>query len=101
TVVDQELMSFDWYVRQLRRRDPGLLPPFGRVERITLRDGHAFDGVAIRRGAAIDLLLEDRNAVVDSADVASVEPVSEPFRSFAASRAGFREDWLMPRSDAR
>jgi hypothetical protein len=29
TVVDQELLTYAWYVRSWRRREPDLLPPFG------------------------------------------------------------------------
>lgn len=33
TVVDQELLTYDWYVRALRRRAPNLLPPLGTEDR--------------------------------------------------------------------
>jgi Protein of unknown function (DUF2723) len=57
TVVDEELMTFDWYVRSLRRHDPGLLPRLGGGERIQLMDGTVLEGPVLEdRGDTLGVL---------------------------------------------
>ena len=75
TLVDQELMSYPWYVRQLRERDPDLLPEFKRAQRITLADGRAFEGIALTRGDGItDLVVQgDLTPVPLEASIAAVQ----------------------------
>ncbi|MCC6650169.1 MAG: DUF2723 domain-containing protein, partial [Candidatus Eisenbacteria bacterium] len=56
-VLDQELMTYAWYVRRVRERHPGLLPPLGGAQRIRLRDGRTVEGWAIARGdSVVDVL---------------------------------------------
>ena len=101
-VIDQELLTYDWYVRQVRARYPGLMPPLGGAQRITLRSGRAFDGwVAPRAGGKVALLDEHSNALADSADVISHVPLPANEMAFPQTRAGFRESWLTPRDDDR
>ncbi len=101
-VIDQELLTYDWYVRQVRASYPGLMPPLGGAQRITLRSGRAFDGwVAPRAGGKIALLYERNNALADSADVISHVPLPANEMAFPQTRAGFRESWLTPRDDDR
>jgi hypothetical protein len=95
TVVDQALLSYDWSVRQLRRRHPDLLPPLGRAERIHLRDGRVLEGLAVPRpGGAVALLLEDTQVLAPAEAVASVEPVADPAVLFARSRSEMSHPWL-------
>ncbi len=101
-VIDQELLTYDWYVRQVRARYPGLLPPLGGAERVTLRNGRVFDGwVARRAGGKVALLDEHSNALADSADVLSYIPMPSSATAFQQTRAGFHEGWLTPRDDDR
>ena len=75
TLVDQELMSYPWYVRQLRAREPDLLPDLQRASRITLADGRRFEGVALTRGDGItDLVVQgDLTPIALEASVAAVQ----------------------------
>ena len=102
TMVNQELLTYDWYVRQLRARFPGLLPALGGAQRIMLRDGRAIDGWTSRRsGGKLALLEETVNSLVDSIDVESISPLADPSRAFATTRADFRENALLPPADDR
>lgn len=101
-VVDQELLSYDWSVRQLRRRYPGLLPVLGRGERIHLRDGRVLEGLAVPRpGGAVALLLEDTQVLAPADAIAFVEPVADPAPLFARSRSEMTFSWLVPAAEDR
>jgi transmembrane protein TMEM260 (protein O-mannosyltransferase) len=102
TVVAQELMTYDWYLRRLRRQHPDLLPPFGRAERIRLRDGTVLEGLALARAdGTTDLLVEDGQSTVASSTIAAIEPVADPSGLYARTRRGFRQSWLLPRVEDR
>jgi hypothetical protein len=101
TVVDQELMTYGWYLRRLRERDPALLPPFAHAERIRLRDGRRLEGVAIPRGdGTIDVLAESTHATLPRSAVLAVEPASSE-SLYAATRAHFTRGLAEEHSDDR
>jgi hypothetical protein len=101
-VVDQELLAYDWSVRQLRRREPGLLPPLGRGERIHLRDGRVLEGLAVPRpGGMVALLLEDGQVLASPDAIASVEPVADPTALYARSRAEMPYPWPVEPAEDR
>jgi hypothetical protein len=101
-VVDQELLSYDWSVRRIRRLHPELLPPLGRGERIHMRDGRVLDGLAVPRpGGLVALLLEDGQLLASPREIAAVEPVADPSALFARSRSELRYPWLVAPSDDR
>src|SRR5262249_48104690 len=59
-VLDEEQMSDPWYVRRVRSRWPGLLPPLDQAARIVLRDGRRLEGVVLPRSAdSCDVITED------------------------------------------
>jgi hypothetical protein len=101
TIVDQELLTYPWYVRQLRARDPRLLPRLDRAQRITLRDGGTLEGLAIPRiDASVDLLVEDGARTLPEGDIVRIAaaPAESLYRS---SRAGFRTGWPLERGEDR
>jgi hypothetical protein len=101
-VVDQELLAYDWSVRQLRRRQPGLLPALGRGERIHLRDGRVLEGLAVPRpGGQVALLLEDTQVLASPDAIASVEPVADPRALFARSRSEMPYPWPVEPAEDR
>ena len=126
TLVDQELMTYPWYVRRVRAREPGLLPPFTRAERVTLADGATLEGLVLpRAGGEADLLVaSDLSALraarrgeeagpgvtalllrqgvgtVPASAVARVVPA--PSESlYAATRRGFRTAAFLEQGDDR
>ncbi len=100
-VVDEELLTYGWYVRRLRARHPDLLPDFMRAERIRLADGTLREGVAIARAdGTTDLLTEAGASTVPSARVVAVEPA--PAESlYRATRASFRAPWPLVLAEDR
>lgn len=101
TVLDQELMTYAWYVRRVRAAHPDLLPPLGGAQRVSLRDGRTVDGWTIARGdSAVDLLTENAQGTARGGEIVSVRPVA-PESAFAATRAGFRTGWLREPSEDR
>ncbi|MBK7368158.1 MAG: DUF2723 domain-containing protein [Candidatus Eisenbacteria bacterium] len=101
TVLDQELMTYAWYVRRVRAAHPGLLPPLGAAQRVSLRDGRTVDGFTIPRGdSAVDLLTESAQGTARGGEIVSVRAVA-PESAFATTRAGFRTGWLREPSDDR
>lgn len=100
TVLDQELMTYAWYVRDVRARDASLLPPFVRAQRVWLRDGRVVEGLAVpRRDGTVDVLAEHGQATLPAGDVVKVAAAG-PESLYAATRAGFRNTWpLVPRED--
>lgn len=101
TVLDQELMTYAWYVRRTRASDPDVLPALGAAQRLTLRDGRSVEGWAIARAdSTVDMLTESGHATMRASDVV----VRRPARAeslFAATRAGFRGGWLKEPSEDR
>lgn len=101
TVLDQELMTYAWYVRRVRAAHPDLLPPLGGAQRVSLRDGRTVDGWTIARGdSAVDLLTENAQGTARGGEIVAVRPVA-PESAFAATRAGFRSGWLREPSEDR
>ncbi|MFN8586882.1 MAG: DUF2723 domain-containing protein [Candidatus Eisenbacteria bacterium] len=101
TVLDQELMTYAWYVRRVRAAHPDLLPPFGAAQRVFLRDGRVVEGFAIARGdSAVDLLTERAQGTARGGEIVRVAPMPAE-SAFAATRAGFRTGWLREPSDDR
>jgi hypothetical protein len=100
-VVDQELLTYDWSVRRLRRLEPDLLPPLGRGERIHLANGRVLEGLAVPRpGGLVALLLEDGELLAAAREVLSVEPVADPSSLFRRSRSRLRYQWpVLPSED--
>lgn len=87
-VLDQELMTYDWYVRRVRRAHPDVLPPLGRAQRVRWRDGRTMEGWTIPRGESLDVLVEAGQGRVATHDVVDVrESASESL--FQETRAGF------------
>ncbi len=102
TVVDQELLTYDWYARRVRRAHPDVLPPLGAAQRIRLRDGRAVEGMALARpDGRVDLLTEDGAGTVEATEVANVEPATDVAAMYPRTRAAFRNSWLVPPSDDR
>jgi hypothetical protein len=102
TVVDQELLTYPWYVRRLRARDPWLLPPLGRAERITLRDGRRMEGVIAGNNGdgTVDVLAMGLQATMQADSIASV--TEAPAESLYASASAIRPSgWLQDRSEDR
>lgn len=100
-VLDQELMTYPWYVRRVRAVHPGLLPPFGRAQRIRLRDGRMLEGLALRRAdGTVDVLAESGQATLAAGEVAWVRE-TPPESLYAATRAGFREGLLLEPGEDR
>ncbi|HXS83512.1 MAG TPA: DUF2723 domain-containing protein [Methylomirabilota bacterium] len=106
--LDQELMTYAWYVRRVRARHPDVLPPLDRAERITLTDGSTVDGVAVRHGdGTTDLLSEAGERTVESAIVVRIVPAAAE-SLFATAPVGtdrpsrtdtWRAPWLDPSED--
>jgi hypothetical protein len=93
TVVDQELLAYGWYVRDLRARAPGLLPPLGRAQRITLRGGRELEGIAIARAdGSVDVITESGQGTMPAANVLRVVE-APPESLYLATRAGFDAQW--------
>lgn len=100
-VLDQELMTYPWYVRRVRAAHPGLLPPLGRGGRVELADGRVVEGVALERDdGTVDVLAERGQATLPARDVRRAAP-AEAESLFHATRAGFRSSWLLERSEDR
>ncbi len=93
TVLDQELMTYDWYVRRVRARMPGLLPGFGRAQRLRLRDGRTLEGIAILRGGEVDVIADSAQGTLAAADLASAVE-APPESLYRAARARFRDEPL-------
>ena len=101
TVLDQELMTYPWYIRRVRAEHPDVLPPLGGAERIALRNGRTMFGWAAPHGAdSVDVLREDGQSTLATAELAGVSPAS-PESLFVASRAAFRASGLRERSEDR
>ncbi len=100
-VLDQELMTYAWYVRRVRATHPDVLPPLGAAQRIVLRDGRALEGFAsVRADGSVDVLTLDGNRTLPAAEVRAI--VAAPAESlFGAARAGFRLGALAEHSDDR
>lgn len=100
-VLDQELMTYPWYVRRARAAHPGVLPPLGRGEHVTLADGRVVEGIAIpRKDGTVDLLTEHGQQTLSARDIADVASVAAE-TLFAATRAGFRSSALLQTSEDR
>lgn len=100
-VLDQELMTYPWYVRRARASHPEVLPPLGRGEHVTLADGRVVDGLAIpRKDGTVDVLAENGQATLQGRDVADVAPAAAE-SMFVAVRAGFRTSALLEESEDR
>src|SRR5262249_54728808 len=94
-VVDQELMTYPWYVRRLRARHPDVLPALDRAQRITFADSTTAEGVAIERTDHTSALLTERGqAPVATSTIADVRPA--PASSlYDSTHASFRRGaWL-------
>ena len=101
TVVDQELLTYDWYVRGLRARAPDLLPPLGRAQRITLRDGRVLEGIAIARAdGSVDVIAESGQGTVPAGGVLRVAD-APPESLYLVTRAGFRSQWPLAYTEDR
>ena len=101
TVLDQELMTYAWYVRRVRAGSPTLLPSFTEAARIRLTDGRILEGLALPRAdGRTDVLFERGHATLPTREIASVMPAA-PESLYAATRAGFRRSPLLERSDDR
>lgn len=101
TVLDQELMTYAWYVRGVRAREATLLPPFARAQRVWLRDGRVLEGLAVPRpGGTVDVLAEHGQATLPARDVVKVT-AARPESLYAETRAGFRDTWPLPRREDR
>ncbi|MEQ1834760.1 MAG: hypothetical protein ABL977_17070, partial [Candidatus Eisenbacteria bacterium] len=73
TVIDQELLSYPWYVRQWRKRAPGLLPDFTRAQRIELAGGRVLEGWSVPRpDGTVDVLTQDDLSALSLATTAAV-----------------------------
>ena len=72
--ADQELMTYAWYVKRLRAREPELLPPLDRADRVQLADGRTLAG-RLREGPAdsLPLLTLAGWRVLDAAQAVQVE----------------------------
>lgn len=93
TMLDQELMTYAWYVRRARARHPDLLPPFRRAQRVRLLDGRVFEGLAVpRRDGTVDVLAERGQGTLPAAEVVSVTGMP-PESLYLATRATFRRSW--------
>jgi hypothetical protein len=100
-VLDQELMSDPWYVRQVRARWPDVLPPLGRAERITLADGRRLEGLSIRRpDGSVDVLTESGQWTLPAAGVVSASPAA-PESLYRSTRAAFRRAPFLEQGDDR
>jgi hypothetical protein len=101
TVLDQQLMSYAWYVRRARRAHPGLLPDFTDAERVRLADGRTIEGLAIARAdGTTDLLWEDGHATLPASQVAARAP-ADPALLYARTRADFRRGALLDAGEDR
>ncbi len=101
TVLDQELLTYPWYVRRVRAAHPDVLPPLGRAERVHLADGRVLGGLVLRRGdGTVDVLAERGQATFPAADVVFTEPARAE-TLYRETRAGFRENWMLEQSEDR
>lgn len=101
TVLDQELMTYAWYVRQVQSRDPHLLPRLSGAERIELDDGRHLEGWLIPRvDGRVDVLTEHAQGTLSAARVKRVTPLP-PEQAFRETRATFRLGWPRDPSDNR
>lgn len=101
SVLDQELLTYPWYVRQVRAHEPGLLPVLTRAQRITLADGRKLEGLVLRRDdGTSDLLTQDGQSTVPSAQVASVTAVASE-SLYAGTRKAVRTGALLELGDDR
>ncbi|MEQ8764555.1 MAG: DUF2723 domain-containing protein [Planctomycetota bacterium] len=64
-LIDQELMTYDWYVRYLRQRHPGLLPPLDRVQRLSLRTAPLQGRVLAQNEQSIRIATASRITTID------------------------------------
>ena len=100
-VLDQELMSYPWYVRQVRARWPGVLPALGRAQRIALTDGRTLAGLAIPHAdGGVDVLTESGQWTLPAASVRSVTPEA-PESLYLATRASFRHAPFLEQGEDR
>jgi len=101
SLVDQELMTYDWYVRSLRRRDPTLLPPLGLADRVVLRDGSAVDGRVLESNRdSLGIRTIGGFRTVPRSEVARIEH-PDPVTMFPEVRASYRTSWLVPAVEDR
>jgi hypothetical protein len=101
TVVDQELMTYDWYVRALRRRMPDLLPRLDRAERLVLEGGRVIEGRILESGAdTVRVLGAGAYHAVPRAAIARIEH-PDPAGMFLEAKRVFRASWLLPSADDR
>jgi hypothetical protein len=101
TVLDQELMTYAWYVRRVRAVHPGLLPALGGAQRLALRDGRRLEGWSIPRAdGSVDVLTESGQQTFPAAEIVRVESAA-PESLFAAARARFRSGPLRDRTEDR
>jgi hypothetical protein len=100
-VLDQQLMTYPWYVRRARRAHPGVLPHLAAAGRITLSDGRELEGVAIDRAdGTTDVLWEGGHSTVPSARVKHRVP-ADPAGLYGRSRARFRRGPLLEQGEDR
>ncbi len=76
-LIDQELMTYDWYIRGLRSRHPGLLPRLDRVERLTFHQQSWIGRPLASPASVVSLDLGDRILQLDRRLVANVSPLSD------------------------
>jgi hypothetical protein len=97
TVVDQELLTMGWYVREVRRRHPGLLPPLGGGERVRLTDGRVLEGKILGRvPGGLRFMTPDSLVRLDSTSIARVERDVPPESLFVARKRAYRNTALVP-----
>lgn len=101
TVLDQELMTYAWYLRRVRTEHPDVLPAFTDAQRITLTDGRVLEGLAIAHGDSLtDVLFERGHATIPTNTIRSVTAArSESLYAF--TRARYLTSPLLERSDDR
>jgi len=101
TVLDQELMTYAWYVRRARAAHPDVLPPFARAQRLRLRDGRALEGLAVPRpDGTVDVLAERGHSTLPAADLVAAT-AAPPESLYLATRATFRRNWPLVTAEDR
>lgn len=99
-VVDQELMTYGWYVRGLRRRDPELLPPLGKGHRVRILNSGVLPGRVVEYDEKKPTLrFRFRGADVD-VDKGLIEGVArgESFDRLILIRGGVLEGFVLDES---
>ncbi len=102
TVVDQELLTMGWYVREVRRRHPGLLPPLGGGERVRLAEGRVLEGKILGRApGGLRFMTPDRLVSLDSTEIAGIDRDVPPESLFVDRKRAYTNTGLVPPADDR